>query len=187
MRKEWTSKEVTYLENSYDKRGVPFIAKKLNRSEVSIKRKAQSLSLNAYSGDKLYLRTFARCFDCDSRVINRWISDYGLQFSKVIRGQATCKLIDTEQFWIWAEEHQDLIPWNKYESGSLLPEPNWAKQKLKTYAYKNNRKSITRYDINSVVFLRKKGYTFPQIANELGRTLDSVKHIWRKYNKSKQK
>jgi transposase len=183
MRKDWTPEEEAYLEKSYDKRGVPFIAKKLKRTKNSVKRKAQSMGMNAYIGEKLYVKALARCFDCDSSVINRWISKYNLPHSIVIRGQATCKLIEQDKFWKWAEQHQDLIPWSKYDIGTILPEPEWVRKKIREYSYKNNRKSISDYDILSVVSLRRKGYTFPQISKELGRTLDSVKHIWRSYNK----
>lgn len=187
MRRDWTPEEEQYLEKWYEKRGVPFLAKKLKRTEDSVKRKAQSMGMNAYVLEKLYVRTVAKCFDCDSSVINRWISKYNLPYSQVIRGQTTCKLIGQEQFWKWAEEHKDLIPWSKYEIGTILPEPDWVRQIIRQYSYKNNRKAITDYDILSVVSLRRRGYTFPQISKELGRTLDSVKHIWRKYNKNNTK
>lgn len=185
MRRDWTPEEEQYLEKWYEKRGVLFLAKKLKRTENSVKRKAQSMGMNAYVLEKLYVRTVAKCFNCDSSVINRWISKYNLPYSQVIRGQATCKLIDQEQFWKWAKEHQSIIPWNKYESGSILPEPDWLKDTIRNYAYKNNRKSITDYDRLAVVSLRRKGCTFKEISEQTGRTLDSVKHIWRDYNKTK--
>ena len=180
MRREWTTDEEDYLERWYDKKGVPFIAKKLNRTKDSIKRKAQNMGLNAYAGEKLYVRSIAKCFNCDSRVINRWISNYGLPYSKVIRGQATCQLIEQKEFWIWAKENENLIPWNKYNQGTILPEPEWVKEKIRSYSYKNNRTPISDYDILNVASLKRRGYSFSQIAKEIGRTEESVKHIWKK-------
>lgn len=183
MRREWTKQEEDFLEKWYNKKGVSYFANKLNRTEDSIKRKAQKMGLNAYICDRLYVKTIAKCFNCDSVVINRWILKYGLPFSIVTRGQLTCKLIEQEKFWKWAEEHANLIPWHKYERGTILPEPNWIKEHIREYAYKNNRKRISENDKLSVIFLRRKGYTFKQISKETSRTLDSVKHIWRAYEK----
>lgn len=179
MRKEWSDDEVAYLEKYYEKRGVSFIAKKLGRTNNSVKRKAQKLGYNAYVCEDIYVRMVARCFNCDSRVVNRWIDKYGLPCRTVKRGQATCKLIDTIKFWKWAKEHKDLIPWAKYERRTILPEPPWLRETLINYNIKNNRKKITSSDKRAVVNMREKGKTFKEIAIELNRTEDSVKHIWR--------
>ena len=97
------------------------------RTEASVKHKAQSLGHNAYAPEDLYTRTLAKCFHCDSRVIIRWMDKYGLKYYSVQRGKASCKLIEVKEFWKWAENHKDLIPWNKYEPLSVLPEPSWSK------------------------------------------------------------
>ena len=65
MGRKWTNEEVEYLEKFYNRRGVGYIAKKLNRTENSIKRKAQRLGYNAYVCEELYLSTIAKCFHCD--------------------------------------------------------------------------------------------------------------------------
>lgn len=179
MRREWTEEEVAYLEKFYEKRGVDFIAKKLKRTLHSVKRKAQKLGYNAYVCEDLYVKMVAKCFDCDSRVINRWIDNYGLPCRIVKRGQATCKLISAKAFWKWAKDHKELIPWSKYERFTILPEPEWVEETIKGYAIKNNRKRITSMDEQRVISLRRQGKTFTEIASEMNRTVDSVKHIWR--------
>lgn len=180
MGRKWTEKEVEYLEKFYEKRGVDYIAKKLDRTLYSVKRKAQKLGHNAYVCEDLYVRMIARCFNCDSRVVNRWIDHYGLPCRTVKRGQATCRLVASDKFWKWAKEHQDLIPWAKYERYSILPEPEWINETIKAYAIKNNRKRITSMEAHHVIRLRRQGKSFEEIALEVNRTVDSVKHIWRK-------
>lgn len=180
MKRDWTSKEIKYLEKWYEKKGVPHIAKKLNRPCNSIKRKAQYLGLNAYVGEKLYLRTLANCFNCDSRVVNRWIEKYDLPYSKVKRGQTVFKQIEQLAFWKWAKDHQDIIPWSKYEKGTILPEPDWLRECIRNYTYKNNRKPITDTEKYLVISLREKGYSFEEISKQIGRTKNSVIHVWRK-------
>ena len=89
MGRKWTEKEVEYLEKFYEKRGVDYIAKKLDRTLYSVKRKAQKLGHNAYVCEDLYVRMIARCFNCDSRVVKRWIDHYELPCRTEKRGQAT--------------------------------------------------------------------------------------------------
>lgn len=177
----WTEEEIAYLESKYDKQGVDHIAKKLNRSKTSIKRKANSIGINAYVGENPHVKTFAYCFNCDSRVINRWIDKFGLPCKKIHRGKSTYKTINVKQFWKWAETHKELIPWAKYEPYSLSPEPKWLREIIKEYnAIKaNHRTPITHYDKSTVVRMVMKGYTDEEIALELNRTVESVRHIYR--------
>lgn len=179
MRREWTEEEIAYLEKYYERKGVDYIATRLKRSLQSVKRKAQRLGCNAYMCEDLYVRTVAKCFNCDSRVINRWIDIYGLPYRIVERGQATCKLISVKDFWKWANEHKDLIPWSKYERFTIIPEPKWLDETIKEYMAKNNRKRISHAEKQHVIWLRKQGKSFNEIATEMHRTVDSVKHIWR--------
>ena len=180
MRRQWTEEEVEYLEKYYEKRGVDYIAKKLKRSVFSVRRKAQNLGYNAYICEELYVKMIARCFNCDSSVIIKWINNHNLPCRIVQRGQATCRLIDTKEFWKWAKNNKDLIPWSKYERFSILPEPAWVIDEVKSYAFKNNRKKLTQMEKQRIINLRKQGKTFQEIALDVNRTIDSVKHVWRK-------
>lgn len=180
MVRNWTKQETEYLEKFYEKRGVSYIAKKLNRTVHSVKNKARTLGLNAYICEDLYVRTIARCFNSHPRVINRWIEKYGLPYKTVQRGAFTCKLISADKFWKWAMNHKELIPWERYEKSTILPEPEWVKEAIKAYAVKNHRKRVTPLEEQYVVLQKRQGKSFEQIAKELDRTVDSVKHMWRK-------
>lgn len=180
MRREWTEQEVEYLEKYYDAKGPTFIAGKLDRTVNSVKRKAQNLGYNAYICEDIYVKTIAKCFDCDSSVVNRWIDKFGLPYRRVQRGQAICKLISTNKFWKWAENHKELIPWSKYERLSILPEPEWIDETIKSYAITNNRKKVSSLESQYIISLRRKGKSFEEIAVTMNRTVHSVKHIWRK-------
>lgn len=181
VRRMWTEEEIAYLEKFYEKRSVGYIAKKLNRTMYSVKRKAQSLGHNVYVCEDLYVRTMARCFCCDSRVINRWIEKYGLPCTVVKRGQLTCKLVSVKDFWKWAEKHKNLPPWQKYERRSILPEPEWLKETIQKYAGHNYRQRITPYEIQTVIRMRKQGKKFEEISGVLNRSINSVRYIWRKH------
>ena len=181
-RREWTQEEEDYLEKYYEKRGSDFIAKKFNRSKQSIKRKAQSIGVNAYVGTELYVKQISYAFNCDSRVINRWIDKLGLPCREFYRGQTKFRTIDVKKFWKWAENHKDIVPFNKYERYSLLPEPVWIRDAMKDNMNNNHRKSISSYDKMIVIRMKKDGKTFKEIATALNRTEHAVKHIWRSIN-----
>lgn len=179
MRRNWTPEEVRYLETKYNKKGVDFIAKKLDRTKDSIKRKAQTLGYNAYICEDLYMKTVAKSFNCDISVIKRWVNKFGLPCRYIQRGSIRCGLINADEFWKWASDHKNIIPWAKYEKFSILPEPEWLKELPDEYKIKHHRSKISNYEIDYVVRQRKAGHSFKEIANELGRTEHSVKHIWR--------
>ena len=184
MKRKWTKRETEYVEKFYEKRGVPYIADKLNRTQYSVKRKAQKLGHNAYVCEDLYARTLARCFDCNSRVINRWIDKYGLPCKIIQRGQTKCRLISVDNFWKWAGDHKELILWHKYERLSIVPEPDWIEEAIQTYTVRNHRKRITPMEKQYAIAQRKRGRSFEEIAKEMNRTVNSIKHIWRKRKRS---
>ena len=60
MRREWTPEEVAYLEKFYETRGTDYIAKHLNRTICSVRKKGERLGYNAYLTEKLYAKTLAK-------------------------------------------------------------------------------------------------------------------------------
>lgn len=177
-RQPWTEKEIKILERNYERTGAEKLAKRLKRSVRSVRKKAQALGLNAYINDNLYLRTLADCFQCDPSVIHRWIRN-GLPARQIQRGNLTLYQIQTSDFWQWAEQHQSQIPFQKYIHQSLLPEPEWVHNILRNSKVTKHRKPITKSEINYVLYARSQGRSFKDIAKNLQRTEDSIKHIWR--------
>ena len=177
--KPWTLQEELYLEKMYYKRSSEYIASKLNRTIYSVRRKAQNLSLNIFQGEEVYVKTISNCFNVDSSVIKRWINQFELPCRKTLRGENEFISINIETFWKWAFTHQDIIPWNKYDYLSLLPQPNWVDDTIKKYKarLKNHCKPITYYDKSTVARMLRQKYNYNDIALELGRTISSVKHI----------
>ena len=68
MRREWTEQEVNYLKSRYLKQPVEITAKKLNRTKMSVKRKAVNIGLKHYCTDYLSARMIAKCFGVDTTV-----------------------------------------------------------------------------------------------------------------------
>lgn len=177
----WTEEEENYLSKTYEKRGSAYIANKLKRSIDSVRRKAQSLGLNVYAGEEIHVKTLGECFESDSRVVNRWIDQFGLPCRRIQRGQTEYTTIDIKTFWKWAASHKDIIPWAKYSYHSLPPQPSWVDDAIREYnqTQKNHRKPITAFDKSTVARMRRQGYNYNDIAKELNRTVESIKHICR--------
>lgn len=127
----WTEKELMILEKYYCSYGPKRLAKRLHRTEYSVKRKAQSQNLRVYECEYISLKTLTRCFHVESRKIHQWINKFELPMKSQKHGTQTFYIINTDDFWVWAYNHQDVIPFEKYERQSLLPEPTWLKQKYR--------------------------------------------------------
>ena len=177
---KWSNKEIAYVLRYYDKIKLKDMAKHLGRTVPAVKHKMRDLELNIFLDD-VFIKTLADNFHSDSRVVQRWIR-YGLPFIRKGNGR---KAIDIEVFWKWAETHKEMIPFHKYERGSLPPEPKWLKDVLiRSYDNKKHRARITETEIQYVLSMHERGMTYAEIAESLGRTLHSVKWIARKeYNK----
>lgn len=173
----WSEKELRILEQHYERIGANAMAKRLHRSVTSVKKKAAALGLNSYTGDYIFRKTLANAFQCDDRVVKRWIEQYHLPAKPLKRGKLTMYQIYVQDFWTWAKAHKDLIPFQKYEPYSLLPEPEWLTDV--SYPHRNHRKRISAYEKTTVIRMHKKGASFAEIAKQLQRTEESVKHIWR--------
>ena len=133
MNARWTKKEIDYLRKQYKHQTSHQIAVKIGRTENAILKKAERLGLSLYRENCEFLSglTLCNCFGIDMRVFRRWYLILKMPAIKKIRGKSCMYLIETEKFWCWAKQHQELIPWDKYEEYSLLPEPQWVKDKIK--------------------------------------------------------
>lgn len=178
MARKWTEQEETYLDKFFEKKGVPYLAEKLNRSTNAVKKRAHELGHNAMVCEDLYERTLAECFGTYSKVVRNWIDKHGLKCTVIKRGSRQYRLIAVKDFWEWAESHKNLIPFQKYVRLSVLPEPKWLKDYLRDYDHPvNNRKKITSSDKFTVKMLQYKGCTDEEIAKQIHRTPDSVHYI----------
>lgn len=178
MRKQWTEWEIQYLEKKYVNQSVERTAKKLHRTEASVKHKARILGLNHYA-DCIGAKSVARCFGVDIAVVLRWIYKLDLPTMTLKAGNQTRYDIETEEFWKWAESHKEEINWSRYEVGSLLPEPEWVKEAKVNFKNHKSRKRISDYEKIQIKNMLRRGYCYKEIADRIGRSYYSVKHIGR--------
>lgn len=178
IRRDWTKKEEQYLLDRYIKQPIKTTARALNRTELSIKHKAAQLGINKRI-DLFGIRTFARYMGVDNSVILRWIEKFDMPVNNYKFDKHNHYDVDLEKFWQWAEEHKELINWSKYECGSLALEPEWVRFEKQMYATPMTREKWTSEDLRMLKKLLHLKKTYAEIATEMGRTYDSIKHIMR--------
>ena len=182
-RQEWTEEELDFLELNYSTKGASYIARKLGRTTRSVKHKANRLKVKAYDDDFITQKQLAEMFGQSSKVTNRWIRKCGLPCKAVSHNRKRNKKsisynIDPEDFWKWAEKHKDIINWSHYELGSLVPEPLWVvSAKLDDKHPVNHKRSFRISEIRKIISEHRNGRKIASIADDFGRTVDSIKHV----------
>lgn len=177
--KKWTEREEQYMISKYLHQPVKITADRLDRTVSSVKHKAARLGLNKYN-DELCLKQIALSFNVDYAVPLRWVEKFGLPLSYSKNyGHMTRRFIDSKQFWKWAKSHKHLIPWNKYEPFSILPQPDWVSECIRDYKYSRSRKRLTSHEKSLIIHMREQGASFKEIAERFERTEESIRHVWR--------
>lgn len=179
--KKWSKKENEYLLSHYESMTYKEIAKKLNRSYFSVKSRATRLGLSKFT-NYISANQLAKSFNTvPSTVINTWINKYGLPANKIVLSSYAYFQIDTNIFWNWAINHQDIVPFKQYEQFSLLPEPDNLNELIRNSKIKeNSHKLFTVKEIQQIKKGYGKGKPIKKIAEEHQRTINSIRHvIWR--------
>lgn len=127
MAQRWTDREIRYLESKYLNQAVSITAKRLNRTERAVVKKALDMGLSKVH-DVLSVNKLAECFNVTHKVVMKWINQYDLPCRKFKCSCCTKYMIDLENFWKWAEQHKDIINWTKYDYMTLALEPEWVRQ-----------------------------------------------------------
>ena len=181
MARIWTENEKKYLIKKYPLQSAEITAKKLNRSTISIMRKARQLGISIYF-DNIHASTIAYSFSVEIGTVRKWIENYGLPCKKIVDNNIRRYIIEPGAFWNWAYEHKDIINWSKYISKSILPEPEWLNDEISEYNTPNTRLRFTEEEIASIRdMIIKQGLSYKEIARKTGRTYQSIKNFARRY------
>ena len=181
MARIWTENEKKYLFKKYPLQSAETTAKKLNRSTVSIIRKARQLGVSIYF-ENIHASTIAYAFNIEIGTVKKWIENYGLPCNRIVEKNFTRYNIEPVKFWDWAYEHKDIINWSKYKSKSILPEPNWLNEAIQSYHTPNTRLRFSEEEIISIrEMIMKQNLPYKEIARRTGRTYQSIKNFARRY------
>lgn len=180
--KRWTTKEVRYLETWWGSMSLRGIAKRLDRSTACVRSKATKIGLGAelLHYDGITLSQLSRALKIDD--IKHWRNSYGLPAKRKLFGEKQrVWVIDYESFWEWAESNKKLIDFSKLEVNLLGPEPEWVAvkrsldfEKIKSFS-QFYKKWSAREEAELLSLVDQYKFTYPEIAQKLGRSEHSIK------------
>lgn len=182
----WTDKEEEYLQEKWGTTSIPGIARKLGRSESAVIARAQRLGLGAHLQNDVRLSYHQLIVELygpgqGSYTENRLIRE-GIPVKWHRVRNSRFRVIDIDEFWIWAEEHKDVLNFARLEPFALGPEPDWVKLKRKldrdkvAKTKKNHNTPWTKAEDAKLERMVQKGtYTYTDIAIELRKTEGAVK------------
>ena len=173
----WTEKEVRYMERNYERQPAAVTAKRLKRTIYSIRRKAETLKMNAYVTDQYSASMIAKCLKVNVKVIIRWINKYGLKATKITYPTQVRYLIDADNFWAWAELNKPLVNWANYTLLTILPEPDWVEEARANSHTRRHHLPVTLNEKNEIRGMLRKGLSYEDISKKVGRTRHGVAHI----------
>lgn len=179
-RKEWSNKEIDYLERFYGERPIEYIAQKLGRKPSAILRKARRIGLGAMTDytDNLTTVQLAKALNVFQGTIKNLIKRYGLPARRQKLYKGYVYKINVESFWKWAEQNKQRIHWENVEKNVLGKEPLWVDEARKvTLVQKKRYTKWSDYEIEQLKFYYNKGLSFDEIAKKLNRTESTVRNM----------
>lgn len=176
--KKWSNDEIEkliYLRERYTQKD---IARLLNRTPSSVKCKINELQLGGFmdNTDLLTLKQASEMVGVPEGVIHKTWRKYGLRPKR----KGCYSVISENQLINFMKNHPDRWSALKCDYYMFYRFP-WFIEKLEKErkdqksAYLN-RKQWSTYELNRLLLLKKCGFTHKKIADELGRTKQSIDH-----------
>lgn len=179
--KKWTIEEVEYLEEKWGNMAVGSIARNLGRNINSVTLKARKLGLGSFfeSGNLVLLKDVIEALGyhyVDTVVDQLKKYNCPIQYTKF--NKRTYRKIHLDDFWEWAEQHQDILSFKKFEPNTLGKEPDWVykKRKLDQNIPKNTYNHWTKEEEMLLVAKAKSNrYNLSQLSLEFNRTEAAIR------------
>ena len=185
-RKKWTEEEIETLKRLSAKYTKSDIAKKMGRTESSITNKRQELGIDCMMNltELWNFSQIARAVGKSNGIVNTVWVKHGFKYTK--RGYFC--LAEEKEVLRFMQEHPDLWDATKCDYYLFYQYP-WFINKLeedRKKSYKNKHYFWTDYEKAQLRSLKRRGYRNKEIAERLGKTLSSVKHMVVKLNVCKK-
>ena len=172
--KKWTKEEEEMLMDNWGKLSIETIAKRINRTVDAVELKGRRLQLGwqmtAYSTTEV-----SNILGINYRTVYNYMKT-GIIEAKRDKTKMKRYFSTKEQIMKFMREHQDLWDTRKININLYNQKPKWYLEKEKADKEKNI-KSMKRYsdlEIKIVIDRYRRGYTYEEIALEVGRTSSSV-------------
>ena len=181
--KAWSTEETDYLLDAWGQTSITTISKRLGRSPDAIKIKAKKLGLGGHlhSSDKItfleLVQTITGGPNSYSWCREKW-ARYDFPFRRQRVQKSSFLMVSIPEFWEWAEKHQDILDFSKFEEYALGVEPAWAKAKRRR-DYQHKRREARPWtpleDEKLRQMLEAQRYNLDEIAAELNRREGAIR------------
>ena len=173
---KWTKEEDNYLKENWGKLKIDTLCKRLNRSKRAVQERAYR-TLNLGSQLQWYsLKEVADITGINKDTIRKKIISQNLPHHRAKTKQKPY-MLDINQLMKFLKENQDLWRYDSLTINVFELKTKWLVEKIekdKTTLKKYN-KSWTDYEDKVMLDRVKRGYSYEQIAEELGRTVQGVR------------
>ena len=183
--RRWTNEELAYLEEKADSMSTHSIAKVLNRSYNSVNMKASRMGITLFNNATEMLSTYAiaKMMGVQSRSVYRW-HIYGLKYKK-INGRQMHKQENLIKF---LRENQELWDATRGDQYILSMYP-WFKEKYqkdmaKKKANPKQLKNWSKTDMQTLVHLRERGWSYKQLAERYGHSAEACRQKYHALKKN---
>lgn len=180
--RNWTASELTYLQDAWGTKSIATIARRLGRTVVAVKVKAQRTGLTdaRQCADGLTLNALAGAMGVRYSTARFWKDELGLPVHrKIFAISHPVLIVQYDEWWTWAASHLDRLNFARLEPKLLGPEPAWVAVKRKAdqqnYSRIPRRPWSAQDDQHLIRLVTSYRYTSPEIAQKLQRTEGAIK------------
>lgn len=146
----YSQEELDYIEFYAGSFTLEKLAARMDRSVEGLRAKMNKMgitSMTRHTG-KIPACTLARYVGVSDGTVRRWIRLNGLKavkrgFRNGIKHHDLSLLVTAEDFWEWAEQNKERVPFSKINQQELLPVPTWLETEISKEAFTNKR-TLTR-------------------------------------------
>jgi transposase-like protein len=178
----WTKEEIEYLEDKWGVISIKAIAKNLGRGISAVKQKGQSVGLGdpILHYDGISISQLSQALNLEYQQVQYWITNYSFPAKrKMFAEKMHVLVVQYQDFWVWAEEHKQMLNFSRLEPLILGPEPEWVAEKRKADMKSHNKIKVRQWskedDRRLSNMVHAYQYTYPEIANRLQRTESALK------------
>ncbi len=181
--KKWTQQKKDYIMDAWGQTSITTMSKKLGRSVNAVKLQARRQGLGRHL-DACSMVTFFQVIQAVTGGTGSysWLREkwerHGFPFhrKKVINNSFL--MVDLDEFWEWAEAHQDILDFANFEEYAIGIEPAWAKAKRRRDSRQKHRDArpwTPQDDQKLRHMLEAQRYGLDEIAAELSRREGAIR------------
>lgn len=144
----WTKEEDEYILEKAGKVKPQTIADKLDRSFGAVECRMYKLGVSnaKLASGKITANELAKILGVDPKQIYNWTKKFGLKAEyRIVRKTTKYYLIDSVDFWEWADNNRFRLNISRIEPKVLMPEPDWVEEQRRKDFYEVPKRRHARW------------------------------------------